>query len=93
MFPLAHDESAADTEAEGLNTKTAAGWAMIFAVVGVLFLTFTLGRGQGIARGFVAALGFISLVAAAEMFVHPLARSYAELHADSPMAGGLGLAL
>lgn len=83
-----------EAEEQGLlNTSTAAGWAFILAVVGFLAVAFTLGRGQGIAKGVGQALGFGLLVAGTEMWLHFLARSWALSYPDSPLAGGIAIDL
>lgn len=76
-----------------VSTKHPAGWAAILALVGIAFLVITLGRGRKGGAAIGQAFGFLFLVAAAEMPIHYLARSYAESHPDSAFAGGLGLAL
>jgi hypothetical protein len=76
-----------------LHPSHPAGVAGLLAIFGFLFLAFTLRNGRGLLRGAASALGFLALVAAAEMPIHYLARAYAESHPDSALAAGVGLDL
>ena len=76
-----------------LDMSTPAGWATILAIIGFFALVFTLGRGVGFVAGAGRALGFMFLVAAAELPIHYLSRAYALSHSESPFAAGVGINL
>jgi hypothetical protein len=76
-----------------LDTSSAAGWAFLFAIVGFVAVCFALGRGRGFMAGVTQALGFGFIVAATEMWIHFLARSFALQYPDSPLAGGIAIDL
>ncbi len=75
-----------------LDTKTAAGWATILGIGGIVGLAVLLYQGNMI-EAFVKAFEFLLLITLAELGIHYLARVGHLSNPGSPFWAGLGFDL
>jgi hypothetical protein len=71
-----------------LSVKTPHGSAMWLAVGAFVVLAFIIGRGRGLLGAAFAAVGFVALIALANMVYGYALNSWTVIHADHPTAQG-----